>query len=417
MISNDSKQQCWAVLIGVNGYHESLGRLNFCVNDVMLLHETLTSDCCGFSPENIVTLTDDQEKDRVPTFGNIHSWLGTWLARPGPDDLVLIYFAGHGREANSEALLAPLDATLDSMPVTGIAVPYITGLLERCAAARKVLILDACHSGAGRDVATMSNGFRTAIDAGKGIYTIASCDADQISHEWPEKEQGVFTHYLIEALRHGAPVGVDGRVTLDAVYENARAAILAWTSERRLKQEPVRICRTKGDIHIAARPLSVEQQLTALKSLDCAQEQIIARLRQELAQQVEENASLREPASKPEMPGDKAFVPKVPSSWWAICRQPLDNRFDKLAVATARGTPTGSITINTVSGKKGQDWDDVDMHESHGMFVRYLTERGFHIVAEKGEASIELRFLSGESEPVVTVTEQQTGMTLWKGRI
>ncbi len=284
----------WAVLIGINGYHESLKALDYCNNDVMLMHETLTSECCGFAPENVILLTDDQPKDRVPTYGNIHSWLGTWLTRPGPDDLVLVYFAGHGRTANSEAILAPIDATLESLPVTGIAVSYITGLLARCPAAQKVLLLDACHSGAGRDVATMSSSFRTAIDSGKGIYTIASCDADQISYEWPDKKQGVFTHYLAEALRHRAPVGIDGRVTLDAVYENTREGILAWTSDKRLKQEPVRICRTKGDIHIAMRSLSVEQQLDAARGHIREQEETIRRLRVEVEKLTGKNKALEE---------------------------------------------------------------------------------------------------------------------------
>ena len=277
----NAAQDRWAILIGINEYQESLGPLSFCANDATLMHETLVSDCCGFSPDNIVLLTDDQAEDRLPTFGNIHSWLGTWLSRPGPDDLVLVYFAGHGREENGQALLAPMDATLESLPVTGIPVGNLVDMLERCRAAQKVLLLDACHSGAGRDVATMSSEFRAAIDTGKGLYTIASCDADQISYEWPEKQHGVFTYCLVEALRHGAPVGVEGCVTLDAVYESSRAGILDWTAGKRLKQEPVRICRTKGDIHIATRSLSVEQQLVAARDQVRGQEETIRRLSEE----------------------------------------------------------------------------------------------------------------------------------------
>jgi uncharacterized caspase-like protein len=282
----------WAVLIGINGYHESLGALSFCANDARLMHETLTSECCAFPGDNVVLLTDDRPKDRQPTFGNIHSWLGTWLSRPGPDDLVLVYFAGHGREANGQALLTPLDATLDSLPVTGIPIQYVRDLLDRCRAGQKVLLLDACHSGAGRDVAAMTSGFREALDAGKGLYTIASCDADQISYEWPEKQSGVFTHYVVEAIRHGAPAGTDGQVSLDHVYEWAREGILAWTAGKRLKQEPVRICRTKGEIHIATRPLSTEQQLEAARAQLRAQQETIARLRSEVDRLADQQAAL-----------------------------------------------------------------------------------------------------------------------------
>jgi len=288
----------WAVLIGINGYHESLGPLNFCANDAKLMRETLVSECCAFPSDNVVLLTDDQPKDRQPTFGNIHSWLGTWLSRPGPDDLVLVYFAGHGRESKDQALLAPLDATLDSLPVTGIPIQYVRDMLDRCKASQKVLILDACHSGAGRDVATMGTDFRGALNAGKGLYTIASCDADQISYEWPEKQHGVFTHYLVEALRHGAPVEPDGRVLLDRVYDWARNGILAWTAGKRLKQEPVRICRTKGDIHIASRSLSIEQRLEVAKAQIHTHQQTIDRLREDIQRLSEENAAVRQELEK-----------------------------------------------------------------------------------------------------------------------
>jgi len=283
----------WAVLIGINGYDESLGSLNFCANDAKLMHETLASECCAFPADNIVLLTDDQPKDRQPTFGNIHAWLGTWLSRPGPDDLVLVYFAGHGREANGQALLAPLDATLDSLPVTGIPIQYIRDLLDRCRAAQKVLILDACHSGAGRDVTTMTSGFRKALDAGKGIYTIASCDADQRSYDWPEKEHGVFTHYLVEAVRYAAPVNTEGQVSLDEIYEVTRDGILAWTGGKRLRQEPVRICRLTGSIHLASRPLSIEQKLAAAQAQVQAQSQIINTLRKEVDRLAEKTVGLR----------------------------------------------------------------------------------------------------------------------------
>ena len=35
--------QRWAVLIGINGYHESLGRLKYSVNDCRRLAEVLTT--------------------------------------------------------------------------------------------------------------------------------------------------------------------------------------------------------------------------------------------------------------------------------------------------------------------------------------------------------------------------------------
>ena len=343
----------WAVLIGVNGYHESLGALRFCVNDARLMQETLTSECCAFPQDNVVLLTDEQPKDRLPTFGNIHSWLGTWLSRPGPDDLVLVYFAGHGREAKDQALLVPQDATLESLPVTGIPIQYIRDLLDRCRARQKVFILDACHSGAGRDVATMGAGFRHALDAGKGLYTIASCDADQISYEWPEKKHGVFTHYLVEAIRHGAPVGTDGQVALDRVYESTRSNILAWTAGKRLKQEPVRICRTKGEIHIASRSLSLEQQLEIAQDQTRSHLQMIDKLQQEVSLLEEENGNLLEKNAKEPKKGlgkRKVCTGGIAvKKWreWVGSRGPYDenSNFQLWGLMTMFAGPAGGLLV------------------------------------------------------------------------
>ena len=239
----------WAVLIGVSGYHESLGALQFSVSDARLMQETLTSEVCGFAQEDTLLLTDESPRDHQPTYGNIHSWLASWLAHAGKDDMTLVYFAGHGREVDGRAVLAPIDATLDSMNVTGIPVEYVSGMLRRCNARQKVLILDACHSGAGRDVVTMTPAFQSELDQGKGIYTIASCGADQVSHEWPEKGHGLFTWYLTQAVRQVAPKP-DGIVLLDDVYRWTRDHVREWSLRKRISQNPIRICHVDGMIAI-----------------------------------------------------------------------------------------------------------------------------------------------------------------------
>ena len=261
---NDAQtfSQHWAVLIGINQYHESIGPLKYCVNDANLLRNVLVSDVCSFPEQNMLLLSDDEVQDRQPTYGNIHSWLATWLSRPQENDLILVYFAGHGREMAGQGMLVPQDATLESLNVTGIPIQYVRDLLERCQAKQKVLILDACHSGAGRDTAVMTDSFRDELDAGEGIYTIASCDHEQISHDWPDKKHGVFTYYFVEAIRESKPTEPGGNVSLDVEYDYAYRKVIEWTKAHRIKQEPVRISRSKGaQIAIASRALSVEKRL------------------------------------------------------------------------------------------------------------------------------------------------------------
>ena len=97
---------------------------------------------------------------------------------------------------------------------------------------------------------------------------------------------------MIEAIRHGAPSASDGRVSLDHVYKWARENTLAWTTGKRLKQEPIRICRTKGEIFLASRALSVEQRLAAAELQIRYQADTIRELRAEREQLLTEVATL-----------------------------------------------------------------------------------------------------------------------------
>jgi len=47
----------YAILIGINGYHESLGRLKYCVNDVRRLAEVLTQGEDAFPKDRLLVLT------------------------------------------------------------------------------------------------------------------------------------------------------------------------------------------------------------------------------------------------------------------------------------------------------------------------------------------------------------------------
>lgn len=242
------KAEKWAILIGVNRYHESLGPLKYAVHDCRRVGEVLTQGPDGFPADHVLLITDDQSEDRRPTYANIHSWLASWLSQPKEEDTVFVYFSGHGRDMAGKCYLAPGDATLQTMHVTGIPVAHVQDILARCKAKQKILVLDACHSGAGKDVAAMSGSMMDQIAAGKGIYTITSCDADELSHEWDEKKQGVFSYYLAEALSGACPPDGQGRVTAESLYEWVYDRVRSWAARKRCTQTPKRFAEGTGAV-------------------------------------------------------------------------------------------------------------------------------------------------------------------------
>lgn len=245
---------CKALVIGVGRYADPQYDLSYARSDAEAMAELLGNE---FGFDQVWTLYDNEA-----TRQNLIRFFEQDLQRTEEDDGLLIFFAGHGREMGGKCYLVPGDATLQTIHVTGIPVPYIQELLNRCKARQKVLILDACHSGAGRDVSTMAAPMMETLSAGKGIYTLTSCDVDELSHEWDEKKQGVFSYYLAEALSGSCPPDGRGQLTVDGIYDWVYDQVTKWATTSRCQQSPRRICQLAGTISLGSRRTRQERRDT-----------------------------------------------------------------------------------------------------------------------------------------------------------
>jgi TPR repeat protein len=130
----------YALVIGIDAYHPPLAQLKTAVDDAKaignLLHQRY-----GFQ----VTYLIDEKATRF----NILDALARYRNTLGPNDNLLIYYAGHGysdREAQ-KAYWLPVDADSSNSPNRIIADDLTTGV--RVLPSRHVLIVsDSCYSGA-----------------------------------------------------------------------------------------------------------------------------------------------------------------------------------------------------------------------------------------------------------------------------
>jgi uncharacterized caspase-like protein len=225
----------WAVIIGVGGYESSaVPRLRYSVADADAVYQTLISS--GFKKENILLLTDKTE--RKPTLRNIKWALGTFLARSAhKDDLVMIYFAGHGasevdqRGIERDGLskyLVPVDADPDDLYSTALPMDEMQNVLARIEAERITVFLDACYSGAagGRTFAstktravTVDDIFLDRLTRSKGRAIVTASRPSELSIELAELGHGIFTYYLVRGLQGYADTNRDGIVSLQELYE------------------------------------------------------------------------------------------------------------------------------------------------------------------------------------------------------
>lgn len=128
------------------------------------------------------------------------------------DDLVLLYFSGHGiLDALGRLYLALAETDVDLPVATALRAEDLRDLMETARCRRQVLILDCCYSGAfaraakdgGPAPAVTPETFNTQ---GEGRVALLSSTATQRSFEGErvqgETQRSVFTHWLVEGPAH-----------------------------------------------------------------------------------------------------------------------------------------------------------------------------------------------------------------------
>jgi N-acetylmuramoyl-L-alanine amidase len=240
----------WAVLVGVNEYEDkaNYGQLQVCVKDVEAIYDQLVGG--GFEAARIRLLTDD--KGDPPSRANVLSALKAVADATEPDDLLLFYYSGHGEEVGGESYLIARDGRRLVLDDTAVSLSRVKEIVEEAPARAKVIVLDACHSGAdigGKGPEPMSEAFiRRVFEQAEGMAVLASCKQGQLSYEWRDNDRSVFTHFLLEALTGDADRDQKGFVTVQDVSHHVTNGVKLWASQRNTSQTPTLQYTVAGDI-------------------------------------------------------------------------------------------------------------------------------------------------------------------------
>ena len=244
----------WAVVIGIDKY-PNIRQLKYAVNDAGLFYDHLVKRN-QIPGENVVLLLNQDA-----TLTKIRSVLGTDLKnKAGKDDMVVIYFAGHGateRDAQSpdgdglEKYLLPFEADLKDLYATALPMDELSKIFNRIRSERLIFIADACYSGAsgGRTIgaggmrASISEAFIDRIAGGKGRVIMTASGANEVSAEKDELGHGVFTYYLVEGLKGKADTDKDGVVTVDEAFNYVSRQVPTATAQ---EQHPVKKGTVEG---------------------------------------------------------------------------------------------------------------------------------------------------------------------------
>lgn len=251
-----------ALIIGNSEYQDAnLAKLVTPQEDVNDLAEVLrASDIGGF--DHVTTLINESD-------ANVRLGIEDFFTDKKPDDLLVMYFSGHGvRDEEGKLYLAVNNTRPNRLLATAIPAEFVTNLMDRSRSRRQVLILDCCHSGAfaqgAKAVTGESAGTGPAFEgSGYGRVVLTATDATQYAWEGDkvigQAENSVFTHHLIEGLKTGAAdADGSGRITIDEIYDYVYGQVVTTSS----KQTPGKWSyKQQGEIVIAQNPYSIAKSI------------------------------------------------------------------------------------------------------------------------------------------------------------
>jgi hypothetical protein len=243
----------YALIIGNNKYDDpKLAQLKTPAADSQALAKILDDRTIGSFDVVLPLINQNESKTRRA--------ISEFLMDKKPDDLVLLYFSGHGvLDDRGRLYLALKDTQVSLLKATSIPSSFLADEMDSCRSKRQILILDCCHSGA---FARGVKGEQKAITettfegSGFGRVVLTASDSTQYALEGDQvlklTELSLFTHFLLDGLQTGqADLNQDGQVSLDEWYDYTYGRVVSETP----RQVPHKWSyNQQGDLVIARNP-------------------------------------------------------------------------------------------------------------------------------------------------------------------
>ncbi len=231
-----------ALLIGNSTYpadEHNLQTLKGPVKDIAVLNRALVDPQTGLFADVDVTLLPEASSMRALRA------LGTFFTTADRDDVLLVYFSGHGKLDQIGRLhLCMQDTETTDLLSTAVSSVRINEFADASRARNVVIVLDCCYAGAFR-----GGDFGDAV-AGPGRYVMTSCRGTQLANDATvDNGTSFFTQHLVEGLTSAADQDGDGYVSFSDLY-----AYVDRCLREDGKQIPQRRVDADGDVRLAKRP-------------------------------------------------------------------------------------------------------------------------------------------------------------------
>jgi tetratricopeptide (TPR) repeat protein len=228
-VSQFRKPKSYALVVGISAYQdESISSLNFAHLDA----EVFANFCMSPVGLNIPAAQVKVYTNDKASHWNIMNGLNWLKSEAKKDDIVYIYFAGHGSIESTklrDVFLLPHDTKPSHLIIYAIPLIVLNQLVETLSVdkeAKVFVITDACHSGQLSDsLFNVNNHITSELSRlrTKNEVRITSCKENELSYEdtaWGNG-RGAFSYYLAQGMS-GAADGAalekkDGNITVSEI--------------------------------------------------------------------------------------------------------------------------------------------------------------------------------------------------------
>jgi hypothetical protein len=207
------KRKLYAVFVGISDYDKAGLKLSFADDDARDFSENAKAQAGRLYETVDVKLLTDKDASAE----NIRGALGWLEEKVGPEDVGLLFMAGHGiTDAKQRFYFLPVGGDPEDLRGTSIGESEIRETISALAG-KALFFIDACHSAdslkgdvAAADVTAVIN---RMARADSGVVMFASSGGNELSLERADWSNGAFTEALLAGVLGGADYEKDGSIS------------------------------------------------------------------------------------------------------------------------------------------------------------------------------------------------------------
>jgi hypothetical protein len=218
-----------AMLIGIGSFAQPITKLRGPANDVQILQKALV-DYCGFVTEDIKVLADSEA-----TRAGVLAEFQKLASNSGPEDVVVVYFAGHGVQNESGGYWVTYDYdTTSSDSDNALKAIELHECIRAIPSSKTIVILD---TGA-------HNQYIELVRSDPAYVVFVGCSPGEMTREFAISTgsattyHGVFTYALVQALAQSESTGFIPRLIKHRIIDELHRLGIEANDPHESQQNP-----------------------------------------------------------------------------------------------------------------------------------------------------------------------------------